>query len=412
MSDNFILDNIDKPQSLEEAYRKSPELFEADLKKALLVKENSETLNVWHARLSYLPKIAAPKISTFHLIMICSIAGFFVKIPSIFDVHDDWYYSRFAPIITISAVISYFIISTCNKKIAWFIVLALSACISYLLVLPDNSRSASITMALIHLPLFTLSLLAVSFMSDQWINVDSRINFIRYLGEMGIYSVLILLGGIILTALTLGLFSLIDLPIDRWYMEYVVVIGLVSSPVVATYLFDSVQNRQSKFAPILSNVFSPLFLITILAYLIATVYQGKSPYTDRDFLITFNWLLIVILALTIFSISGKRRASAVEASDYINICLIGSTLIVNLVALSAILFRWAEYGVTLNRIVVSGANILIFIHLVLLLSGYIGHIKDGKGLSNLESIIARYMPIYAVWSLIVSFVLPLVFQFE
>jgi hypothetical protein len=249
-------------------------------------------------------------------------------------------------------------------------------------------------------------------MSDQWNNVESRINFVRYVGEMGIYSVLILLGGMILTALTLGLFSLIELRIEKWYMEYIVVLGLVSAPLVATYLFDSIQNQQSKFAPILSNVFSPLFLITVLAYLAATFFQGKSPFTDRDFLITFNGLLLVILALTIFSISGKKKEAGIELSDYINICLVGVTLIVNLVALSAILFRWADHGTTVNRVVVTGANILIFIHLLLILYRYISHFRYGGGISNLESTIAKYLPIYTIWSLTVSIVLPLVFWFK
>jgi hypothetical protein len=412
VQENIILENLDKPEFLEDAYRNTPDIFEAELKEALKIKGDSETLRVWHARLNYLPSIATPKVPLWLLILLCLTAGFFAKLPSAFPVDADWYYPRFTPLITISAIISYFLISNGNKNISKLIVVAITICIIFLLLLPNKSSSASITMALIHLPLFAVSLLAVSFMSDQWSNVESRINFIRYVGEMGIYSALIVLGGMILTALTLGLFSLIDLHIDRWYMEYIVVLGLVSAPLVATYLFDSIQNQQSKFAPILSNVFSPLFLITVLAYLAATFFQGKSPFTDRDFLITFNGLLLVILALTIFSISGKKKEAGIELSDYINICLVGVTLIVNLVALSAILFRWADHGTTVNRVVVTGANILIFIHLLLILYRYISHFRYGGGISNLESTIAKYLPIYTIWSLTVSIVLPLVFWFK
>lgn len=412
MSNNIILDNLDKPESLELAYRNSPDIFEADLKQAIAIKGDSETLRVWHARLNYLPTMGMKKVSVLLLVALCLIAGFLVKVPSIFLVDGDWYYPRFAPLITISGVIGYFLIAEDNKKITTWVVTAIAVCISYLLILPSSSSSASITMALIHLPLFAFSLLAVSFMSGHWNSVESRINFIRYVGEMGIYTVLILLGGVVLTTLTLGLFSLIDLPIDKWYMKYVVVVGLVSSPIVATYLFDSVQNRQSKFAPVLSNVFSPLFLITILAYLIATVYQGKTPYTDRDFLITFNGLLLVILALTLFSIAGRKKSVGVYLSDYINICLVGATIIVNVVALSAILFRWTEYGLTLNRVVVTGANILIFVNLVLVLFRYVGHLRDGRGVPDLEVTIARYLPVYTLWSVIVAIIFPFLFQFE
>jgi len=267
-------------------------------------------------------------------------------------------------------------------------------------------------MALIHLPLLLLSLLAVSFMSDKWDSVQSRLSFIQYIGEVSIYSVLILFGGMVLTGITLGLFSLINLSIEEWYVEYIVVLGLVSTPLVATYLFDAIQKRQSKFSIILSNVFSPLFLVTIFVYLMATIYQGESPYSNREFLIIFNGLLVVILAITIFSVSGRERKNTTHITDFINMALIGATLMVNIVALSAIIFRWTEYGVTLNRVVVTGANLLIFIHLALLLKQYIKQVWYNADPLELEATITKYLPVYSVWSLIVVLVLPIVFQYK
>ena len=96
-------------------------------------------------------------------------------------------------------------------------------------------------------------------------------------------------------------------------------------------------------------------------------------------------------------------------SDYINVSLISATLLVNIVALSAILFRWAEYGITVNRVVMAGSNILIFFHLILLLKEYVSHIRQGNSLGNLEAVIAKYLPIYTLWSLIVAVFLPMVF---
>ncbi|MFT7562337.1 MAG: hypothetical protein ACI93R_004272 [Flavobacteriales bacterium] len=413
MSKNVLLENLNQPEILEQVYRDSPQEFELQFKDAIEKNNDSETLRVWSARLSYSPPTPSQKISISLLVFFCFIAGVVSKIPSYFPIDSDWFYPRFIPLIMISAVMAYFIKTTPSSRKGHKVIIAgVITCIVYLAVLPDSKGSASITMALIHLPMFSLSLLAYSFMSGEWKGVESRLNFIRYLGEMGIYSALILLGGMILTGVTLGLFSLIGLSIEQWYMEYVVVWGLISSPLVATYLFDSIQKRESKFAAILSNVFSPLFLITVLAYLVATLYQGKSPFTDRDFLVTFNGLLIVILALTIFSISGKKRASGITASDYISVSLFSATLIINVIALTAILFRWVEYGVTVNRVVVTGANILIFVHLILLFRQYVGHIKHGESLASLEITITKYLPIYTLWSLMVSFILPLFFWFK
>lgn len=414
MSTNQILENLENPEFLERTYHCDPNKFEAELDIALKQNPESETLRVWYARLSYVPSVIGKKISITLLVVICLISGALTKIPVFFLIDSEWFYPRYAPLIVFTSLITYFLITTPNIKIRKIVIFSMAICSAYLMVLPQNSDSdsASVTMALVHLPLFSFSLLAVSFMSENWQSVEARIDFIRYIGEMGIYAVLILLGGMVLTGITLGLFSLIDLDIDQWYFEYIVVLGLVSSPLVATYIFDIVQDRQSKFAPILSNVFSPLFLITILAYLIATFYQGKSPFTDRDFLIVFNGLLLVILALTIFSISGKKRARGSQVSDYVNVLLVTATLIVNIVALSAILFRWVEHGTTVNRIVVTGANVLIFFHLVLLLLQYVKHIKLNTGIQSLESTIAKYLPVYTAWSVIVSVLIPVMFKFE
>ena len=52
-----------------------------------------------------------------------------------------------------------------------------------------------------------------------------------------------------------------------------------------------------------------------------------------------------------------------------------TTLIINGVALSAILFRVFEYGISPNKVVVSGVNILIFTHLIVILIAYFRYIK-------------------------------------
>lgn len=413
MTKNILLENLGKPEILEEAYRRAPQEFEEHLKQALVNNSDSEILRFWHARLTYVPPTPPQKISISLLVFFCIIATVIVKMPSFLPIDNDWFNQRFTAIVVMSTVILYFVkTASSTSKLVKLVLFGIVASTIYLAILPDSRGSDSVIMALVHMPMFALSLLGVSFMGDNWRSVESRLNFIRYLGEMGIYSALILFGGIVLTALTFGLFSLIDLNIEDWYLENVVVSGLVSSPLIATYLFDSIQNRQSKFASILSNVFSPLFLITVLVYLVATLYQGKSPFTDRDFLIIINGLLVAILALTIFSISGKKRVSEATLSDYINVLLIAATLIVNIIALSAILFRSAEYGLTVNRVVVTGANVLIFVHLILLLRQYIGLLTKAKSLDGLEETIARYLPVYTIWSLIVAVCLPVVFWYQ
>ena len=413
MPENPVLENLDQPELLEEAYRKSPREFAAQLREAFRHRSDSETLRVWNARLYYRPPTQSPAFPLTLLIAVCLFAGLLTRLPVFLPIGEDWFYSRFVPLIVISSLIVYFLktsasFGTTQKVLSAGLLFGLA----YLLILPDDRYSASIIMALLHLPLVFLTLLALSFMGSKWKETEARLNFIRYLGEMGIYTALILLGGIVLIGMTLSLFRETNITTGLLYLDNVVIWGLVSSPLVATYVFDSVQNRQSRLASILSNVFSPLFLITVLMHLTATVHLGKSPFIDREFLITFNGLLVVIMALTIFSISGKKKTDNVQLIDYINLVLIAATLVINAIALSAILFRWSEYGMSINRLVVTGANILIFIHMALLLKQYFGYIRGANGVEQLEATIATYLPVYMLWALIVSVIFPLIFQFE
>jgi hypothetical protein len=284
-----------------------------------------------------------------------------------------------------------------------------------MMLMPNQQNSASIIMSQLHMPMVLASLLALSYMANEWKSPFALLRYIRYIGEIIIYTTLILLGGIVLTLLTFGLFRLIGISIEEWYMKYVVIWGLVASPLVATYLYDAVLSRESRLATLIANVFAPLFLMTVVVYLLAMPFVQKNPYSDRDFLITFNGLLIIVWGITVFSISGRSLSSASKIKDAVNISLVSITLIINTIALSAILFRLAEYGVTPNRVAVVGANLLIFVHLVFILVEYIKQLKTMANSDNSEKLIravANYLPVYTAWSVFIVVVLPILFNFK
>ena len=94
-------------------------------------------------------------------------------------------------------------------------------------LLPNVKSSQSIVMSQIHMPLFFLFILSISFIDSDWKNIKDWLTFIRYLGEMVIYVIIILIGGIVLTFITIELFDLIGISIEKWYIEYIVILGLV-----------------------------------------------------------------------------------------------------------------------------------------------------------------------------------------
>jgi hypothetical protein len=417
MSNNQIINYLDQPIELERLYRGHPKQFHAWLSEALIDYPESETLKVWHARLTYSTFKLNPgdNVKLLFVIVVSLLSVFLIKLPAYFPISDDWFYPRFVPLIVFTSLIAYFFASTTiSNHLKKFIIGSLVLSMIVMLLLPNDQDSASIVMSQIHLPMLLGWLLALSYMADEWKSPEARLRYIRYVGEVVIYATLIIFGGIVLTALTIGLFSLIGLRIERWYMENVVVWGLVASPLVATYLYDVILNRESRLATLIANIFAPLFLITVVAYLMAMFYAQKSPYSDREFLIIFNGLLLIVWGITVFSLSGRTLSSfqAIKTIDAINISLVSVTLVINTIALSAILFRLIEHGITPNRVAVTGANVLIFVHLILILAEYIRQLKTMADPEKLTQTVVNYLPIYPAWSVFIVVMLPILFKFE
>ena len=79
--------------------------------------------------------------------------------------------------------------------------------------------------------------------------------------------------------------------------------------------------------------------------------------------------------------------------------------------MSAILFRISEWGITANRAAVLGSNILILINLVLVAWELFGVISKKTNIDNVERSISFYLPVYAVWAIIVTFIFPFIFGY-
>ena len=85
------------------------------------------------------------------------------------------------------------------------------------------------------------------------------------------------------------------------------------------------------------------------------------------------------------------------------------TLVVDLIALSAIIYRLGEFGFTPNRTAVLGSNLLIFGNLVLIMIDLFKVAFKGKELKTVEHTIAGYLPVYMVWVILVTVGFPLIF---
>jgi hypothetical protein len=145
-------------------------------------------------------------------------------------------------------------------------------------------------------------------------------------------------------------------------------------------------------------------------YLAVAFLSGENPFVDRNFLITVNGLLLVVLGMTVFSIAERGEQAELQWIDYVNVALLGITLVVDLIALSAIVFRLGSYGLTPNRVVVLGANIVVMTHLAWTCRAYLGLLRKKSGVGEIRQAVTGYLPVYAGWALLVVFVLPFLFR--
>jgi len=412
-----IKENINNPEILERLYRDDRKSFESGFEKVYSEIENSEIAKFWKIRLDFdKPPDKIKRFSEsdiFIMIAVCLLAGFLIKIPSLFNINltNFLFYEKNAGIIVFFGLTLYAIWINRNfsQKRLVIILLAFIVPIIYINLLPSDRNSASINLAYIHLPLLMWCTYGLVFIDFNFKDKSKRIEYIRHNGDLAILVAIILIAGGILAGITIGLFSAINIKIEKFYMDNVVIAGLVSVPIVATFIIKNYTIMTNKIAPVIANIFSPLVLLTLIIYLIAIAISGKDPYNDRDFLLIFNIMLLGVMGIIVFSISETSINRKQKFNEMILFILSIITVIIDLIALSAIFYRLVEYGVTPNRLAVLGSNILIFVNLVLIMIDlYKINFKE-MVIEKVELTISKYLPIYIIWTLIVIFGFPVIF---
>jgi hypothetical protein len=88
------------------------------------------------------------------------------------------------------------------------------------------------------------------------------------------------------------------------------------------------------------------------------------------------------------------------------------TIIVSGIAMSAILFRISAWGFTPNRAAVLGGNVLILVNLLIVTTQLFRVLSNKGDINGVGKAISSYLPIYCLWTVIVTFIFPLIFGFK
>ncbi|MEJ5993382.1 hypothetical protein WG904_03040 [Pedobacter sp. Du54] len=410
-----IMEHLNDPKQLESLYRANKVAFKREFIAIYPEIKDFALAGYWNERLNYTNNEISwgTRNDLIFVIVVSIIAGLIAKLPALFSINEDFFYPRNIGFVVFPALLAFF--AWKNKlapgKIVW-LAGALLIGLMFINLFPNVKQSDTLILSCVHLVLFLWSALGIAFVGTVRNDNEKRLNFLKYNGDLVVMTTLIVLAGGIMSAVTIGLFKLIGYDIAEIYMQNVGVFGLAAAPILGTYLTQTNPQLVGKVSPVIAKIFSPLVLVMLIVYVGAILYSGKNPYNDREFLAIFNGLLIGVMAIIFFAVAGTSSEAKNKTQVGILLALSIVTILVNGIALSAIVFRISEWGFTPNRAAVLGSNVLILINLLLvtykLFKCFFSKVElDGVGKS-----IAWYLPFYCLWTIIVTFIFPFLFGFK
>lgn len=410
-----IRTEIGNPTALEILYRNDVAAFRKAFTEIYAELKGAPVADAWQARLTYKKQV---QIRTswnewLFLGIAAVLCGLLAKLPAWTAIDAEFYYSRNIGFIVFPALAAYFVRKNeLPLRSLWLAGSVLLLSLLYINLLPVKAKSDTLALACMHMMLVLWSITGFIFTLQAADIRTKRIDYLRYNADLVVMSTLLLLAGGILSAITVGLFSLIGISIEQFYFENMVVFALPSVPLLATHLTQTNPNLVGRVAPVIARIFSPLVLLMLLVYLGAIVYAGKDPYRDREFLLLFNALLIGVMALIFFAAAETWGNERKQGGVWLLFVLSILTLIVNGVALSAILFRIAEWGFTPNRTAVLGSNMLMLVNLILVAVQLLRAVRTGSDGSGVYKVMAAYLPVYTAWAAVVTFLFPVLFRYK
>ena len=343
-------------------------------------------------------------------------AAMLVKLPALFGMdldQDDEFYARNASLFVLPLLTGYFAwkrrldAGTLRWLAAAFVAAVLFANV-YRFAPPGHTQ----VLAAVHLPVALWLVVGVAYAGGRWSQVAGRMDFIRFSGELFIYFVLIALGGGVLTGFLMMMFQTIGIDAE-WFVEsWLVPCGAAGAVIVASWLVEAKQSVIENMAPVLTRLFTPLFTAVLLVFLATLVLTGRAVDIERNMLIPFNALLVLVLALLLYSISARDPGSRPGAFDVMQVVLLVCALAADALALWNIAARITEFGFSPNRVAVLGINVILLVNLAWSAVLYVRFLRARGSLAPLERWQTNYLPVYAVWAAIVVIVFPPLFGFR
>lgn len=277
---------------------------------------------------------------------------------------------------------------------------------------PGEEPGMTAVLVVIHTPVVLWLLTAVAYAGGHWRSHGRRMDFVRFTGELAMYLALIQAGAGVLIGLSVGVWNLAGFDLEPYLEDWILPFGIPGAIMVAAWLVEVKMNVVENIAPVLTKVFTPLALVMLVAMFAVMVLGDSLNAVDRNLLILMDAVLILVVALLLYSISAHNPMERAGVFDWLQLALVVAALAVDALALSAMLTRIAEFGWTANKTAALGLNLILLAHLAWTGWLALGFVRRTGTFHDVERWQTRYLPVYGLWAAFVVVVFPLIFRFD
>ena len=352
-------------------------------------------------------------------------AALAVKVPALFGIGFDdaaGFYGRFFAPLVLPFQAAYFLVRRRASMATVGIVAAPFALAAIVLAAyPFEPDGATLVLASLHAAVALWIVTGIAYVNGRVRSSRARMDFVRFTGEWVVYLALIALGGGVLIALTLGVFSAIDVDASWFVEEWMLPCGIAGAVVIAAWLVEAKQSVIENIAPVLTKLFTPLFTLLLLAFIVAGFVQGDLIGTggdgglevlgQRDLLIIFDIVLVVVVGLLLYALSAREPLAPPSWFDRLQLVMVVAALAVDVMVLVAMIGRIAEWGASPNKLASLGLNIILLANLAGAAWLQLRFVMHRTSFDRLERWQTGFIPVYLAWATVVVIVFPPLFAF-
>ena len=344
------------------------------------------------------------------LLLCVSMAGLVIKLPDLIGWPIDSYLQKNIGLALFPwLVILFATLKTTTIKSLMRVLLTFLAATVFVNGLGPIMSDDVLFLIAIHLPILYWVLYGLMYLGHNWRMPRERLNFLRHNGDLLVLSTVLGMAGLLTMLMTFALYELIGIQITEAHVTNIITWGAPAVPLTATFLLILNPELVKHISPLVAKIFTPLVLFILSTFTLGLFLTQHTAYQDRQVLLVLNVVLIAVMALILFSISTLNQSRTTRLQMGLLFSLSAISLLDNTIALSSVVWRLLEMGLSPNRIAVFGANVLIWIHLFKVTLALWQTWRKVETKDMVERVIAEYLPVYALWCCVVCFVFPWLF---